>query len=264
MEYIRSYFSKNEDIGASNPQEISLVENSDWLSEGITYNRFLDAYEKMDESLPLKITIQTYGGNVTNFLPIARVLANHQGETTAVVRRYAYSGGTILCLMCDKIVMSKYSILGAINPYMYIPINTNHIKKATEAINQSWMKVLFEYFADMEQSVLDQLKLLLLKKYSESDIETIIQFFVYKYNHNVPIYYDMVPEVIRNKIVLIDNNTNRKSDEQRVSDYGMVPDVIRNKIAVSDNDIDELNDNVDDDSDDDIISNLKIKKNKFI
>lgn len=158
----------------------------------------------MDINKPLKITIKTYGGKVSTFLPIAIVLSKHKGKLTAVVDRYAYSGGTILVLMCDEIIMTEYSNLGGINPYYLIPINSNHIKRASDAIDNSWMKVIFEYAIDTEKSVIVQLvSMLNNKKYTFDEINTIIQFFVYDVNHNVPLYYETLPEVIKRKITII-------------------------------------------------------------
>lgn len=215
MDYIRQLIS-----GGSEPvrkskhdrQEISLIDTDSWFGSTIQYDKFMDVYDTMNEELPLTVRIKTNGGKLTTFMPIARVLNNHVGKTTAIVDRYAYSGGTILCLMCDEIIMTKNSILGGINPYIYLPINSNHIKKGSDAFNLAITKVLFEYLTDMESCFLDQFKIFLSKKYKPEEITEIIDFFVYKYDHNLAIYYDMLPEIIKRKVILVNGPKPQQSE----------------------------------------------------
>lgn len=215
---ITSFLDSGDDVGAKNDEEqhISLVETNGWFNEGISFDRFMEAYESMDIEKPLRITLKTYGGKVTTFLPIARVLSKHKGKLTVVIDRYAYSGGTILALMCDTIVMTDYSNLGGINPYYLIPINSNHIKRASDAINNSWVKVLFEYATDVEKSVIAQLESMLSTRYKPQEIEEIIRYFVYGVDHNTPLYYESLPKVIQKKILLVGHHKSRDQDMQSV------------------------------------------------
>ncbi|VBB17927.1 hypothetical protein YASMINEVIRUS_390 [Yasminevirus sp. GU-2018] len=205
-------FIKNAIFGAPvdpvnylNKQRIDLLEESSWFSSNaISYDRFLDAFEQTDKSQPLVVNIKTYGGRVTTFMPIARALSNYPQKTIAVIKRYACSGGSLLCLVCDEIVMTKDSMMGAINPYYLIPFTSRHVKKAEEALNMSWTKVLFDYVSDMEKSYVDTFKEMMLKKYSPTEIDEIIEFFLYKNDHNLGIYYDSLPECIKKRVRLVD------------------------------------------------------------
>lgn len=216
---ISSFLDNGDDVGTKNDvcQHISLVEANGWFNEGISFDRFMTSYESININKPLKITIKTYGGKVTTFLSIARVLSKHKGKLTAVIDRYAYSGGTVLALMCDEIIMTEYSNLGGINPYYLIPINSNHIKRASSGINNSWMKVLFEYAIDVEKNVLFQLKSFLSTKYTQNEIHEIIQFFVYDVDHNIPLYHELLPDIIKKKIVITPYN-NQEPDSTSNSD----------------------------------------------
>ncbi len=203
MEFITSFLYPKERQPQLDLQTIDLIEDTSFFGKHkISYNMFLDAYERVNPELPLTVLLKTHGGYVSDFLPIARILANHK-DTTIRVDRYAFSGGTILCLVCDKIEISKYTLFGGINPYMVIPINTEHIERGKEAINASWIKVIFEYFADMEKTVLDQIKEMMSKKYTKEEVDELINFFTYKFNHNVPISYDELPELLKKKILII-------------------------------------------------------------
>jgi hypothetical protein len=205
---ITTFLNKGDDIGIKainiNEQHISLIERNGWVNEGITYDRFMDMYDCLDPDKPLKITIKTYGSNVSTFLSIGRVLSRHKGKTIAIIDRYAYSGGAILALACDEIIMTENSILGGINPYYFIPINKMYIKdiSSTLGTTNEWMNIGCKYFLDMENRVVTQLTPILAVKYSKYDICRILDFFVNNADINTPIYYDILPTCVRNKVTI--------------------------------------------------------------
>ncbi len=47
---------------------------------------------------------------------IAQALADHDGKVTAVVPHYAMSGGTLIALAADEIVLDRHAALGPIDP----------------------------------------------------------------------------------------------------------------------------------------------------
>jgi ClpP class serine protease len=47
---------------------------------------------------------------------IARAVLKHKGKVTVFVPHYAMSGGTLIALAADEIVMSEYSVLGPVDP----------------------------------------------------------------------------------------------------------------------------------------------------
>src|SRR5262249_26478004 len=49
-------------------------------------------------------------------LQIARAIKAHPGKKTVFVPHYAFSGGTLIALAADEIVMSKHAVLGPIDP----------------------------------------------------------------------------------------------------------------------------------------------------
>ena len=208
---ISSYLNGTSDIGPKesydNVQKISLKEDGGWFRSGITYDKFMDAYETMDVNKPLELTIRTNGGEVTKFLSIGWIIVNHKGKTTAIIDRYAYSGGTLLALLCDEIVMSEHSALGGINPYILLPINSGHIKRVSDVIGKTWMNVIFEYLKDMEDSVLKRFTLMLAKKYREDEVNTIIDYFVFEVDHNLPLYQSMLPMSVQKKITKPTSNS---------------------------------------------------------
>ena len=62
--------------------------------------------------------LHTPGGLVLAALQIARAIHKHQGKVTAFVSHYAMSGGTLIALAADEIVMSEYAVLGPVDPQL--------------------------------------------------------------------------------------------------------------------------------------------------
>jgi ClpP class serine protease len=74
------------------------------------------AIELTDPDMPLDLVLHTPGGLVLASLQIARALKRHRGKTTVFVPHYAMSGGTLIALAADEIVMSPHAVLGPVDP----------------------------------------------------------------------------------------------------------------------------------------------------
>jgi ClpP class serine protease len=66
----------------------------------------------------IEIVLHTPGGLVLAASQIAIALADHDGPVTAVVPHYAMSGGTMIALAADEIVIDKHAALGPIDPQL--------------------------------------------------------------------------------------------------------------------------------------------------
>jgi ClpP class serine protease len=78
----------------------------------------LRAIHLTDPAVPLDIVLHTPGGLVLAALQIARAIHKHQGKVTAFVPHYAMSGGTLIALAADEIVMSEDAVLGPVDPQL--------------------------------------------------------------------------------------------------------------------------------------------------
>jgi len=78
----------------------------------------LRAIRLTDPAVPIDIMLHTPGGLVLAALQIARAIHKHEGKVTAFVPHYAMSGGTLIALACDEIVMSEYAVLGPVDPQL--------------------------------------------------------------------------------------------------------------------------------------------------
>jgi ClpP class serine protease len=67
---------------------------------------------------PIEIILHTPGGMVIAARQIASALADHQGHVTAVVPHYAMSGGTLIAMAADEIVIEQHAALGPVDPQL--------------------------------------------------------------------------------------------------------------------------------------------------
>jgi ClpP class serine protease len=78
----------------------------------------LRAIQMTDENVPLDLVLHTPGGLVLAALQIARAMREHKAKVTVFVPHYAMSGGTLIALAADEIVMSSHAVLGPIDPQL--------------------------------------------------------------------------------------------------------------------------------------------------
>jgi ClpP class serine protease len=71
-----------------------------------------------DSEIPLDLVLHTPGGLVLAATQIARAIFKHKGKVTVFVPHYAMSGGTLLALAADEIVMCEHAVLGPVDPQL--------------------------------------------------------------------------------------------------------------------------------------------------
>jgi len=65
---------------------------------------------------PIDIVLHTPGGLVLAAMQIARAVEAHPAQVTVYVPVYAMSGGTLIALAADEVVLGEFSMLGPIDP----------------------------------------------------------------------------------------------------------------------------------------------------
>ena len=92
---------------------------------GIPFGGYIDiddseavirAIEMTDDAVPIELVLHTPGGLVLAAEQIAAALAAHPAPVTVYVPHYAMSGGTLIALAADRIVMSPSAVLGPVDP----------------------------------------------------------------------------------------------------------------------------------------------------
>ena len=78
----------------------------------------LRAIRETPEEREIEIILHTPGGLILAAQQIAAALARHQGKVTAVVPHYATSGGTLIAMAADEILIDPHSALGPVDPQL--------------------------------------------------------------------------------------------------------------------------------------------------
>jgi ClpP class serine protease len=71
-----------------------------------------------DPAVPLDLVLHTPGGLVLASLQIAHAIQDRPGKVTVFVPHYAMSGGTLIALAADEIVMGSQAVLGPVDPQL--------------------------------------------------------------------------------------------------------------------------------------------------
>jgi ClpP class serine protease len=66
----------------------------------------------------IEIILHRRGGLVLAASQIARALHDHNGRVVAVVPHYAMSGGTLIALAADEIMIDRHAALGPVHPQL--------------------------------------------------------------------------------------------------------------------------------------------------
>jgi len=80
----------------------------------------LRAIRMTPEDMPIDIILHTPGGLVLASEQIACALKRHKGKVTAFIPHYAMSGGTLIALAADEIIMDPDAVLGPVDPQLGI------------------------------------------------------------------------------------------------------------------------------------------------
>ncbi len=91
------------------------------LSKFITIEdseQILRAIRLTPPDVPIDLILHTPGGLVLATEQIARALIRHTAKVTVFVPHYAMSGGTLLAMAADEIVMDENAVLGPVDPQL--------------------------------------------------------------------------------------------------------------------------------------------------
>jgi ClpP class serine protease len=78
----------------------------------------LRAIHMTDPEVPLDLILHTPGGLVLAAFQIARAIHKHKAKVTVFVPHYAMSGGTLIALAANEIIMCDHAVLGPVDPQL--------------------------------------------------------------------------------------------------------------------------------------------------
>ncbi len=147
-----------------------------------------------DPDVPIDIILHTPGGLVLAALQIAKALKRHKAKTTAFVPHYAMSGGTLIALAADEIIMDEHAVLGPVDPQLgqFPAASIARVlrKKPVERIDDQTL-----ILADVSEKALKQMKEelreLLAGKYTKDKVEELAEVLSQgRWTHDYPITFE--------------------------------------------------------------------------
>ena len=106
---------------------------------------------------PIDLILHTPGGIVLAAMQIARAVEAHAAKVTVLVPVYAMSGGTLIALAADEIVLGEFSVLGPIDPQI-VGLPAASIVRARDSKPIEHVFDLTLVLADVSEKALDQVK----------------------------------------------------------------------------------------------------------
>lgn len=164
----------------------------------------LRAIRLTSEKMPIDIILHTPGGLVLATEQIAKALIRHEAKVSVFIPHYAMSGGTMIALASDEIVMDPNAVLGPVDPQLN-GMAAASILKVLEQKPVSEIDDQTLMMADLAAKAIDQVQnfvRILLKddiprqKISPKNIDTIIDNLTTgKITHDCPITVEQAQEL---------------------------------------------------------------------
>lgn len=121
----------------------------------------LRAIKLTDKNIPIDIVLHTPGGLVLASEQIANALKKHPAKVTVFVPHYAMSGGTLIALAADEIIMDENAVLGPLDPQLGQKPAASVLKileqKPIDKISDDTL-----ILADLAKKAIDQIKNLIV------------------------------------------------------------------------------------------------------
>jgi ClpP class serine protease len=156
----------------------------------------LTAIRLTDDQVPIDLIIHTPGGLVLASEQIAEALLRHPGKVTVFVPHYAMSGGTLVAMAADELVMDQNAVLGPLDPQLgQYPaasiVKVLDLKPISEVDDQTVI------LADVAAKALNQVRITvknLLKKHMDEEQaeKTAVTLTQGTWTHDYPIDVDQV------------------------------------------------------------------------
>jgi len=183
---------------------IALIHRQESLSLlGFPIARYIDiqdseellrAIKMTDDNIPIDIILHTPGGLVLAAEQIAMALSKRKGKVTVFVPHYAMSGGTMIALAADEVVMDENAVLGPVDPqvgnYPAVSILKVLEEKPSKDIDDETM-----ILADVSRKAMVQVKNTIQRiaccQYSEETAKNLAeQLSSGQWTHDYPISFD--------------------------------------------------------------------------
>jgi len=152
------------------------------------------AIHMTDPEVPLDLVLHTPGGLVLAAYQIAHAVRMHPGRVTVFVPHYAMSGGTLIALAADEIMMEEHAVLGPVDPQIGEYPAASLVKLAdnkpiADIDDKSWL--LADVGRKAIEQIRNQVRSLLRDRYTPEKTEELAQILTEgRWTHDYPITYE--------------------------------------------------------------------------
>jgi ClpP class serine protease len=195
-------------------QVITLIHRQETIAFlGIPLSRYIDIDDSEEilrairitpPDVPIDLIIHTPGGIALAATQIAMALKAHPAKKTVIVPHYAMSGGTMIALAADEVLMDPHAVIGPVDPQL---ANKDGQFAAASVIKVAREKPIERVsdatlmLADDAKKAQDQMivfvREIMKGKCGDQNIDKIISELVMgKYTHDYPIFPDMAKELL--------------------------------------------------------------------
>lgn len=146
-------------------------------------------------SMPIDLVVHTPGGVELAVEQVVNALISHPAKVTVFVPHLAMSGGTMLAIAADEIVMSRQAFLGRLDPQILglpaVSISRINERKPVKNIDDQTIALI-----DISEKAIEQTRwfvedILRKKEYPKTDISRLVSILTEgKATHDEPITFD--------------------------------------------------------------------------
>lgn len=154
----------------------------------------LRAIRLTPSDMPIDLILHTPGGLVLASEQIALALRAHEAPVTVFIPHYAMSGGTMIALAANQIVMDRNAVLGPVDPqlgeYPASSILSVIDRKPVSEIDDKTL-ILADVATKAAKQVHALLKHIMLEKFSEDEADELARILSEgRWTHDYPITVD--------------------------------------------------------------------------
>jgi ClpP class serine protease len=195
-------------------QVITLIHRQETIAFlGIPISRYIDiddseevlrAIRMTPHDTPIDLIMHTPGGIALAATQIALALKAHPAPKRVIIPHYAMSGGTLISLAADEILMDPHAVLGPVDPqltdgvaaYPASAVIRVTDRKPIERINDRTI-ILADEARKAQTQMIELIKEILKGKCGEDHVSLVIEEMVRgKYTHDYPIFPEMARKLI--------------------------------------------------------------------
>ncbi|MGA9140614.1 MAG: hypothetical protein WBZ29_10345 [Methanocella sp.] len=195
-------------------QVITLIHRQETIAFlGIPLSRYIDIDDSEEilrairitpPDVPIDLIVHTPGGIALAATQIAMALKAHPAKKTVIVPHYAMSGGTMIALAADEILMDPHAVIGPVDPqlankdgqFAAVSILKAVKEKPVDKIGDTTLMLADDARKAQEQMIIF-VREIMKGKCGEPNMDKIISELVMgKYTHDYPIFPEMAKELL--------------------------------------------------------------------